>query len=57
MKNIYCDYIALIVQSNLKANDSEKRLASVSDVGGEVVKVVSVEDRYGRQYKITVEEV
>lgn len=50
-------YVTKLVQSSLKANDTEKKLASVSDVKGENVQYVLVEDRYGRKYRITVEVV
>jgi hypothetical protein len=62
----YCDYIAHLIQGNLKANDTEKMLSSVgrtqydTDPSGSFAstkKTIMVEDRNGKQYKITVEEV
>jgi hypothetical protein len=66
-KLAYCDYIAHIISTNLKAVDttSEKLLASVGrpqyhlGPNGEFAstqKTIEVEDRYGKKYKITVEE-
>lgn len=61
----YCDYIAGLITGNLKANDTEKLLSSVSKPkyhlgpNGEFLstkKVILVEDRYGKKYRITVEE-
>ena len=63
---VYCDYIAHTIVNNLKANDAEKLLSSVSrpqydltDTGAfaSTKKVVNVEDRNGRKYRVTVEEV
>ena len=62
----YCDYIAATISANLKSNDSERMLSSVSrpqlDLSPEgsfrsTKKTILVEDRYGKQYKVTVEEV
>jgi hypothetical protein len=62
----YCDYIAHTIVGNLKANDTEKLLSSVSrpqyDLTPEgafasTKKVIMVEDRFGKQYRVTVEEV
>ena len=64
----YCDYIAHLISKNLKAVDttSEKLLSSVSrpqyDVGEDGLfrsskKTVEVEDRFGKKYRVTVEEV
>jgi hypothetical protein len=64
----YCDYIAHLVSKNLKAVDttSEKLLSSVSrpqyDLtpdGGfkSTKKTIDVEDRFGKKYRVTVEEV
>ena len=64
----YCDYIAHIISTNLKAVDttSEKLLASVgrpqydvSETGSfrSTKKTIEVEDRYGKKYRVTVEEV
>ena len=62
----YCDYIANLIQGNLKSNDSEKILSSVSKTQYDLTssgafastkKTIMVEDRNGKQYRITVEEV
>jgi hypothetical protein len=61
----YCDYIAYTISKELKANDSEKLLSSVgrpqydlTPEGGfaSTKKVIMVEDRFGKQYRVTVEE-
>ena len=65
---VYCDYIAHLISKNLKAVDttSEKLLSSVSrpqydltETGGfrSTKKTVEVEDRFGKKYRVTVEEV
>ena len=63
---VYCDYIAHTIVNNLKANDTERLLSSVSrpkydltPEGGfaSTKKVIEVEDRNGIKYRITVEEV
>ena len=63
---VYCDYIAHIISKELKANDSEKLLASVSrpqydltETGAfrSTTKTIKVEDRFGTQYRVTVEQV
>jgi len=62
----YCDYIAHLIQHNLKFNDTERMLSSVgrtqydTDPSGSFAstkKTIMVEDRNGKQYKITIEEV
>jgi len=62
----YCDYIAHLIQGNLKSNDTERMLSSVgrtqydTDPSGSFAstkKTIMVEDRNGKQYRITVEEV
>ena len=62
----YCDYIANLIQGNLKSNDSERMLSSVSKTQYDLTssgafastkKTIMVEDRNGKQYRITVEEV
>jgi hypothetical protein len=62
----YCDYIASLIVGNLKANDTEKLLSSVSrpqwdlSESGSFLstkKTIEVEDRYGKRYRVTVEEV
>lgn len=63
----YCDYIAYLIQSNIKALDteSEKLLSAVSriqfDIGANneycsTAKTIDVEDRFGKQYRITIQE-
>ena len=61
----YCDYIAATVAGNLKANDMEKLLSSVSRPQQDLSptgsfrstkKTIDVEDRNGKKYRITVEE-
>jgi hypothetical protein len=63
---VYCDYIAQVISKELKANDTEKLLSSVSrpkydltKEGGfaSTKKTIEVEDRFGTKYRITVEEV
>jgi hypothetical protein len=63
---VYCDYIAHLIVGNLKANDTERLLSSVSrpkydltESGGfaSTKKTIEVEDRNGTKYRITVEEV
>jgi hypothetical protein len=67
IKLAYCDYIANLVSTNLKAEDVKDKslLASVGrmkydlDANGafrSTTKTVMVEDRNGKQYIITVEE-
>lgn len=62
----YCDYIAHLISKELKANDYERLLSSVSrpqfdltPTGGfrSTKKTIEVEDRFGKKYRITVEEV
>ena len=62
----YCDYIAHTIVNNLKANDTEKLLSSVSRPQYDLTqsgafastkKTIEVEDRNGRKYRVTVEEV
>ena len=64
----YCDYIANIIQKNMKYED-QKDMAMLSSVGkiqydlnqygslASTKKTMIVEDINGKQYKITVEEV
>ena len=63
----YCDYIATIIQNNLKYEDQKDRsmLTSVSKIQYDLneygslastKKTMVVEDINGKQYKITVEE-
>lgn len=63
---VYCDYIAHLISKELKANDTERLLSSVSrpqyDLAPEgafrsTKKTIEVEDRNGTKYRITVEEV
>lgn len=62
----YCDYIAAMIADNLKAVDAERLLSSVSRPRYDLAedgsflstkKIVAVTDRYGKTYRITVEEV
>jgi len=64
----YCDYIAYLIQKELKAvdNNDQRLLSSVGrarmdlDASGALAstkKTIEVEDRQGKKYKITVEEV
>ena len=62
----YCDYIAETIAGNLKTNDTDKLLANVGcprlDLAPEgylqsTKKTVEVEDRFGRRYRVTVEEI
>ena len=62
----YCDYIAHTISKELKANDTERLLASVSrpkydlsESGSfqSTKKTIEVEDRFGKKYRVTVEEV
>jgi hypothetical protein len=64
-KLAYCDYIAHTIVGNLKANDTERLLSSVSRPQYDLTptgafastkKTIMVSDRFGKQYKITVEE-
>ena len=61
----YCDYIAHTISKELKANDHERLLSSVgrpqfdlTPTGGfrSTKKTIEVEDRFGKKYRITVEE-
>jgi hypothetical protein len=63
---VYCDYIANTIVNNLKTNDTERLLASVSKPQYDMTesgsfastkKTINVEDRSGTKYRITVEEV
>jgi hypothetical protein len=65
-KLAYCDYIAHTISKELKANDTERLLSSVSrpqydltESGGfkSTKKTIEVEDRFGKKYRVTVEEV
>jgi hypothetical protein len=62
----YCDYIAHIISGKLKSHDSENLLGVVTSPKYDVTpdgkfastkKTIMVHDRYGKQYRITVEEV
>lgn len=66
-KLAYCDYIAYLISTELKALDtsSQKLLASVDRVQYDfgyhdefltTTKTIDVEDRFGKQYRITVQE-
>ena len=61
----YCDYIAHIISGKLKTHDSESLLSVVTSPKYDVMpdgkfastkKTIMVQDRYGKQYRITVEE-
>ena len=63
----YCDYIAWLISTELKTLDTsgQKLLASVGRVQFDLghfdeflstTKTIDVEDRYGKQYRITVQE-
>ncbi len=63
---VYCDYIAHIISKELKANDTERLLSSVSRPQYDLTesgafattkKTILVEDRNGTKYRVTVEEV
>ena len=65
-KLAYCDYIAHTISKELKANDTERLLSSVGrpqydlDADGAFAstkKTIEVEDRFGKKYRVTVEEV
>jgi hypothetical protein len=64
----YCDYIAALISANLKASDNEDKrlLSSVSKPKYDLTedgsfkstkKTIEIEDRFGKQYRITVEEI
>lgn len=62
----YCDYIAHIIQKNLKKNDQESLLDAVGKVQFDLNsdgsyrstrKIINVVDRHGTAYRITIEEV
>jgi len=63
----YCDYIAWLISTNLKSADTvqEKLLASVGSIelhtgiSGQYLstkKTIKVEDRFGKRYRIIIEE-
>jgi len=63
---VYCDYIANVISRELKVNDPERLIASVSRPQYDMTesgsfastkKTVMVEDRNGTKYRVTVEEV
>jgi hypothetical protein len=63
---VYCDYIANTISKELKANDTEKLLSSVSKPQYDLTasgafastkKTILVEDRNGTKYRVTVEEI
>jgi hypothetical protein len=63
---VYCDYIASVISKELKVNDTERLIASVSRPQYDLTesgafastkKTIEVEDRNGTKYRITVEEV
>jgi hypothetical protein len=61
----YCDYIAHVIKGNLLVNDDERLLDEVGGIqydmtpSGEfnsTTKTIDVLDVYGKQYRITVQE-
>ena len=63
---VYCDYIANVISKELKVNDTERLIVSVSrpkydltESGGfaSTKKTFEVVERNGTKYRITVEEV
>lgn len=63
----YCDYIAHLISTELKTLDTagQRLLASVGRVQFDLghfdeflstTKIIDVEDRYGKQYRITIQE-
>ena len=61
----YCDYIAHIIQKNLKRNDQESMIDSVGKVQFDLAedgsylstrKIINVVDKHGTAYTITIEE-
>ena len=63
----YCDYIAWLISTELKSLDTggQKLLASVGRVQFDLghydeflstTKTIDIEDRFGKQYRITVQE-
>lgn len=63
----YCDYIAHLISTELKTLDTagQRLLASVGRVQFDLghydeflstTKTIDVEDRYGKQYRITIQE-
>jgi hypothetical protein len=67
VKLAYCDYIAYLISTELKRidTDSQKLLASVGRVQFDLgfhdefmstMKTIDVEDRFGKQYRITIQE-
>jgi hypothetical protein len=60
----YTNYIANLIVGDIKAIDHEKILSSVSRAkwernGGEMTgrQTIDVQDRYGKSYRITVEQI
>lgn len=65
IKLAYCDYIATLIRDHILQIDSQQLLNSVSriqfDLGsfGEfcsTMKTLDVEDKNGKQYRITIQE-
>jgi hypothetical protein len=61
----YCDYIAHVIKGNLLVNDDERLLDEVGGIqydmtpSGEfnsTTKTIDVLDVFGKQYRITVQE-
>ncbi len=67
MSLVYCDYIAHTIKQHILAVDEDKMLASVSPIkwdlhpeGGYLVttkKTLEMTDKFGRSYRVTVEEI
>ena len=64
----YCDYIAWLISTELKMADTkqEKLLASVGAIQGHfspsgkflsTTKTIDIEDRFGKNYRIIIEEI
>jgi hypothetical protein len=63
----YCDYIAWLISTELKTLDTagQKLLSSVGTVQFDLghfdefvstTKTIDIEDRFGKQYRITIQE-
>lgn len=60
---VFCDYIALLIHENLLSIDKEQNLDSISKVQKdfafyefETLRTIDVEDKNGKQYRITIQE-
>lgn len=62
----YCDYIAHTIKNNIISNDKENMLQSTGPIGWDLhpenghmlstKKTIMVTDRFGKAYRITIEE-